>query len=146
MTSAVTIATLICFSVIAIGGWRIYTNLSGDGSGKRPKVGAYDPKTGIGRGAPGFQTNVSRIAVPAHIIARIRAGEEVSAEEITAAQEAEAKRLEKEARQAEKGGKRPVGRSSQVASSTQQPGNEWIPEGHGRASPAGGKKSKSKRG
>lgn len=92
------------------------------------------------------ETNVSRIAVPAHIIARIRAGEEVSAEEITAAQEAEARRLEKEARQAERGGKRPVGRSSQVASSTQQPGNEWIPEGHGRASPAGGKKSKSKRG
>ncbi|UZJ53944.1 hypothetical protein CBS101457_003264 [Exobasidium rhododendri] len=48
---------------------------------------AYDPKTGLGRGAPGFQTNIKRIAVPPEIIARIRAGEEVSADEITAAQD-----------------------------------------------------------
>lgn len=52
-----------------------------------PKSQAYDPKTGLGRGAPGFQTNIKRIAVPPEIIARIRAGEEVSAEEITAAQD-----------------------------------------------------------
>lgn len=48
---------------------------------------AYDPKTGLGRGAPGFQTNVRRVAVPPEIMARIRAGEDVSAEEITKAQE-----------------------------------------------------------
>ncbi|PWN33002.1 uncharacterized protein FA14DRAFT_192045 [Meira miltonrushii] len=54
---------------------------------KDPRNQAYDPKTGLGRGAPGFQTNIKRIAVPPEIIARIRAGEEVSAEEITRAQE-----------------------------------------------------------
>jgi hypothetical protein len=53
----------------------------------RPASKAYDPKTGLGRGAPGFQTNIKRIAVPPEIIARIRAGEEVSADEITAAQD-----------------------------------------------------------
>ncbi|WFD22968.1 hypothetical protein MEQU1_001652 [Malassezia equina] len=50
------------------------------------KTGAYDPRTGLGRGAPGFQTNVQRVALPAELVARIRAGEQVSAEEITAAQ------------------------------------------------------------
>ena len=61
---------------------------------RKPKSdGAYDPATGIGRGAPGFrksrltETNVKRIALPADIVARIRAGEEVSAEEITLAQQ-----------------------------------------------------------
>lgn len=60
---------------------------------RKPKsTGAYDPATGLGRGAPGFrklyltETNVKRIALPADIVARIRAGEQVSAEEITAAQ------------------------------------------------------------
>lgn len=48
---------------------------------------AYDPKTGIGKGAPGFTTNVRKVAVPPEIMARIRAGEQVSGEEITAAQE-----------------------------------------------------------
>lgn len=42
---------------------------------------------GIGRGVAGFQTSVKRVAVPPEIIARIRRGEEVSAEEITRAQE-----------------------------------------------------------
>ncbi|AYO42284.1 hypothetical protein DNF11_1334 [Malassezia restricta CBS 7877] len=50
------------------------------------KSSDYDPKTGLGRGAPGFQTNVKRVALPAELVARIRAGEQVSAEEITAAQ------------------------------------------------------------
>ena len=78
---------------------------------------AYDPKTGLGRGAPGFQTNVARVAVPAHIVARIRAGEEVSAEEITRAQE-EATRMrekqqqgeEEEEQQQKKAGKRRKGK------------------------------------
>ena len=48
---------------------------------------AYDPRTGIGRGAPGFQTNVTKVAIPPDIAARIRAGEDVSAEEITQALE-----------------------------------------------------------
>ncbi|KAN0066444.1 hypothetical protein ACQY0O_000538 [Thecaphora frezii] len=44
----------------------------------------YDPKTGIGRGAPGFQTGVKRLAVTPEIAARLRAGEQVSQEEIEA--------------------------------------------------------------
>ncbi|KAH9820688.1 hypothetical protein DFH28DRAFT_1079491 [Melampsora americana] len=42
---------------------------------------------GIGRGVAGFQTGVRRVAVPQEILDRIRRGEEVSAEEITRAQE-----------------------------------------------------------
>lgn len=80
------------------------------GRKKPPGSGAYDPKTGLGRGAPGFQTNVARIAVPAHIVARIRAGEDVSAEEITRAQDEARRAAEKEAeasaREAAKGTKR----------------------------------------
>ncbi|KDN52532.1 hypothetical protein K437DRAFT_272398 [Tilletiaria anomala UBC 951] len=58
-------------------------------SSRRNKITrqAYDPRTGIGRGAPGFQTNVAKVAIPPDIAARIRAGEDVSAEEITQALE-----------------------------------------------------------
>lgn len=79
---------------------------------RKPKsTGAYDPTTGIGRGAPGFrksrltETNVKRIALPADIVARIRAGEQVSAEEITAAQQRAA-----------------------VAQSAPKKENEWLPD------------------
>lgn len=51
-------------------------------------------QTGIGRGAPGFITNVRKVAIPSHIAARIRAGEDVSADEITEALEEEKERLE----------------------------------------------------
>lgn len=64
-----------------------------------PKSQAYDPKTGLGRGAPGFQTNIKRIAVPPEIMARIRAGEEVSADEITAAQDKMRREEQKKAEQ-----------------------------------------------
>jgi protoporphyrinogen oxidase len=67
------------------------------GGSLSPKSQAYDPKTGLGRGAPGFQTNIKRIAVPPEIMARIRAGEEVSAEEITAAQDKMRREEEKKA-------------------------------------------------
>lgn len=77
------------------------------------------------------ETSVSRIAVPAHIIARIRAGEQVSAEEITAAQEEEARRQQREA-----SGKKVKPRKS-AAPTPATPENEWIPQGHGNtASPA----------
>ena len=59
----------------------------------------YDPKTGIGKGAPGFTTNVRKVAVPPEIMARIRAGEQVSGEEITAAQE----KMKREEEKREKG-------------------------------------------
>lgn len=76
------------------------------------------------------ETNVTRIAVPAHIVARIRAGEDVSAEEITAAQEAEAKKQAKLAKS---------GKSGKPSTPRSDPANEWIPEGH---SSAQGKKGK----
>ncbi|KAF8321900.1 hypothetical protein F5887DRAFT_1117384, partial [Amanita rubescens] len=40
---------------------------------------------GIGKGAPGFQTNVKKIRITPDIAARIRRGEEVSPEEIAEA-------------------------------------------------------------
>ncbi|PFH53285.1 hypothetical protein AMATHDRAFT_137635 [Amanita thiersii Skay4041] len=40
---------------------------------------------GIGKGAPGFQTNVKKISVTPEIAARLRRGEDVSPEEITEA-------------------------------------------------------------
>ena len=88
------------------------------GAGKRGGyTGKYDPKTGLGRGAPGFrkfylplpsdwrlvsnvltvtesgnallknptETGVKRMAVTPEIAARMRAGEQVTAEEIEAA-------------------------------------------------------------
>ena len=79
---------------------------------KRGYTGKYDPKTGLGRGGPGFrkfsfamnpvfgavvltcaslkrwnattETGVKRVAVTPEIAARMRAGEQVSAEEIEA--------------------------------------------------------------
>lgn len=92
------------------------------------------------------ETNVTRIAVPAHIVARIRAGEDVSAEEITAAQEAEAKRLAKEER-AKAQGRSPRTVKSNSTATPDRDLNEWIPSGQGHgASPAGRAKSRSKRG
>jgi len=73
--------------------YRLYrTVLSSLPASSRP----YDPKTGVGRGAPGFQTGVRRVAIPPALAARIRAGEEVSAEEVTAALEEEKARLDRE--------------------------------------------------
>lgn len=62
----------------------------------RPSKNTYDPTTGIGRGAPGFQTGSSRVALPASIVARIRMGEEVGSEEITEALEEEERRRKEE--------------------------------------------------
>ncbi|BGP56138.1 hypothetical protein JCM8202_005905 [Rhodotorula sphaerocarpa] len=78
---------------VAFVGYRIYRFFAGSSSGSRQ---AYNPSTGIGRGAPGFQTGVKRVAVPPALAARIRAGEDVSAEEVTAAIEAEKERLAQE--------------------------------------------------
>ncbi|PWN24688.1 hypothetical protein BDZ90DRAFT_262909 [Jaminaea rosea] len=127
MPSSVTIALFVSLGVIAVVGYRISRGGGGRGGG----VGKYDPKTGIGRGAPGFQTNVTRIAVPAHIVARIRAGEDVSAEEITAAQEAEAKKQAKLAKS---------GKSGKPSTPRSDPANEWIPEGHSTARGTKGKR------
>ncbi|KAE8216158.1 hypothetical protein CF327_g622 [Tilletia walkeri] len=109
---------------------------------KKSGYGAYDPKTGIGRGAPGFQTGVKRVAVPAALAARIRAGEQVSPEEIEAAQ--------REAAEAAARGAT-IGTSSsfsgggggveQRRNHPVEPVNEWLPEGlQGGARKAGKKK------
>ncbi|KAJ7855888.1 hypothetical protein B0H14DRAFT_3865099 [Mycena olivaceomarginata] len=64
---------------------------------------------GIGKGAPGFQTGVRKIRVSPEIMARIRAGEDVSPDEIAAA----SARMDAEER-------------GEVPS---DPVNEWLPEG-----------------
>lgn len=85
---------MVCTLVIVAGAWFAITRVFG--VKPKPATGKYDPNTGLGRGAPGFrmcirlttaETNVRRVALPADLVARIRAGEQVSAEEITAAQE-----------------------------------------------------------
>lgn len=82
---------------VAFVGYRIYRFLlPGQGSASRR---AYNPSTGIGRGAPGFQTGVKKVAIPPELAARIRAGEDVSAEEVTAAIEAEQQRIAEEEEQ-----------------------------------------------
>ncbi|GAA5986547.1 hypothetical protein JCM11641_003670 [Rhodosporidiobolus odoratus] len=70
--------------------YRLYTSFTS------PVSKPYDPKTGLGRGAPGFQTGVRRVQIPPALAARIRAGEEVSAEEVTKALEEEKERIKKE--------------------------------------------------
>jgi hypothetical protein len=92
-------------------------------------------RTGIGRGAPGFQTSVRRIAVTPDIAARLRRGEEVSPEEIAAAQAAAAAL-------AETSTDVPVAQESRVPVDGEE--NEWLPEGLKRGSSKG--ETKSKRG
>ncbi|KAF7299166.1 hypothetical protein MIND_00865300 [Mycena indigotica] len=84
---------------------------------------------GIGKGAPGFQTSVRKVRVPPEIMERIRRGEDVSAEEVTAAMA----RMEAE----EKGNPPPSTSSKPQKSETKikpkpppaEPANEWLPEG-----------------
>ncbi|KAJ7644251.1 hypothetical protein FB45DRAFT_735553 [Roridomyces roridus] len=81
---------------------------------------------GIGKGAPGFQTNVRKIRVPPEIMERIRRGEEVTPEEITAA----SARMEAEER--EGGTPAPPAKKPQPVVETlseQEPVNEWLPQG-----------------
>ncbi|CAO1632949.1 unnamed protein product [Sympodiomycopsis kandeliae] len=141
MPSAVSISIFASLAIIGTVGYVAYSKVINGGNKRRGYTGAYDPKTGLGRGAPGFQTNVSRIAVPAHIIARIRAGEEVSAEEITAAQEEERIRQEREAKGLPP--KKSNRKSATAAVVSDQPVNEWIPQGHN--SPSSAVKNRSKR-
>ncbi|GAA5935478.1 uncharacterized protein JCM15063_001049 [Sporobolomyces koalae] len=85
--------------------YRVYRGIVAPASSRK----TYNPKTGIGRGAPGFQTGVKKVAIPPELAARIRAGEDVSAEEVTAALDAERERIRKEEEDAERiknGGKK----------------------------------------
>ncbi|KAK2465773.1 hypothetical protein APHAL10511_002317 [Amanita phalloides] len=82
---------------------------------------------GIGKGAPGFQTNVGRIRVTPDIAARIRRGEEVSPEEI-----AEASARAEKTQQQDSSGllDRPplVERIETPVESTKEKANEWLPD------------------
>lgn len=87
--------------------------------------------------------------MPAHIVARIRAGEDVSAEEITAAQHAGARRLEQEAKAQAKGQSlRNTKSASGLKVAEQSPAarfNEWIPQGHDAIVAGGAQRAKGKR-
>ncbi|KAF9041273.1 hypothetical protein BJ165DRAFT_1530016 [Panaeolus papilionaceus] len=66
---------------------------------------------GIGKGAPGFQTNVKRIAITPEIAARLKRGERVSPEEIEkASREAEERQSREKSTQKAKGSSGPLGR------------------------------------
>ncbi|KAJ3998802.1 hypothetical protein F5050DRAFT_1147213 [Lentinula boryana] len=75
---------------------------------------------GIGRGAPGFQTNVRRIRVTPEIAARIRRGEEVSPDELAAA----SAKAEADA----KGGIASSPITETRTTPTTEPVNEWLPQ------------------
>jgi hypothetical protein len=90
------------------------------------KAPTYDAKTGLGRGAPGFLTGSKQVRLPVEIAARIRLGEEVTAEEITEAlrvqkeiEEEEARREKERLEREQRGIKRvPVGVDT-----------DWLPAG-----------------
>ncbi|KAJ7579254.1 hypothetical protein C8J56DRAFT_965235 [Mycena floridula] len=78
---------------------------------------------GIGKGAPGFQTNVRKLRVTPEIAARLRRGEQVSPEEIAAA-----------AREAELNPPEPLPPRQPLVEIVEKPRessppvNEWLPE------------------
>ncbi|KAJ7707133.1 hypothetical protein B0H16DRAFT_1824437 [Mycena metata] len=97
---------------------------------------------GIGKGAPGFQTNVRKVRIPPDLMRRIRAGEDVSPDEIAAA----SARMEREER--EQGSSEPQRTAreerrdiierddrpktnpvAQDSPASADPVNEWLPEG-----------------
>ncbi|KAF9265329.1 hypothetical protein L218DRAFT_860551, partial [Marasmius fiardii PR-910] len=85
---------------------------------------AYQLKVhGIGKGAPGFQTNVRRIRVTPEIAARIKRGEEVSPEEIAAAS-ALAEQQENQSDPPKQDSPKPTIQEPAASSSA----NEWLPE------------------
>ncbi|KAG6831330.1 hypothetical protein H0H92_011245 [Tricholoma furcatifolium] len=82
---------------------------------------------GIGKGAPGFQTNVRRVRVTPEIAERIRRGEDVSPEEIArAAAKAEAEESEAPAYNSLAG--RGVVEEVQLGETQSSNTNEWLPE------------------
>ncbi|PPR04141.1 hypothetical protein CVT24_010707 [Panaeolus cyanescens] len=65
---------------------------------------------GIGKGAPGFQTNVKRIAITPEIAARLKKGEKVTPEEIEKASREAEEREKAGGMGLKSGGSGPVGR------------------------------------
>ncbi|KAJ7071854.1 hypothetical protein B0H15DRAFT_85354 [Mycena belliarum] len=90
---------------------------------------------GIGKGAPGFQTNVRKIRVPPELMARIRRGEDVSPDEIAAA----SARMEAEERDGPQASPEPLPQPKKTdaklkskpvtTEQNSEPVNEWLPEG-----------------
>ncbi|BGP32999.1 hypothetical protein JCM10296v2_004788 [Rhodotorula toruloides] len=101
--------------------YRFYVRLTTITPSQRP----YDPKTGIGRGAPGFQTGVRKVAIPKDLMERIKRGEEVSAEEITTGIERERERLEREERSSASAG----GEEAERRRLPETVDEEWLPAG-----------------
>ncbi|KAJ8515362.1 hypothetical protein ONZ45_g7196 [Pleurotus djamor] len=86
-------------------------------------------KYGIGRGAPGFQTNVRKVQITPEIAARLRRGEEVSAEEITAAiAKAEENRRLGIDENTTSGSPASTPEPPTRTSVKEEPVNEWLPE------------------
>ncbi|KAF8636222.1 hypothetical protein AX17_003708 [Amanita inopinata Kibby_2008] len=80
---------------------------------------------GIGKGAPGFQTNVKRIRITPDIAARLRRGEEVSPEEIAGASARAEKMFESDS---EKAGASMGGETAVEKPASEENVNEWLPE------------------
>ncbi|KAG7088739.1 hypothetical protein E1B28_012707 [Marasmius oreades] len=79
---------------------------------------------GIGKGAPGFQTNVRRVRITPEIAARIRRGEEVSPDEIAAASAlAGQQEIQSDGPRQES-----IKPTIQESVSISTPANEWLPE------------------
>lgn len=107
-------------------------------------------KTGFGKGAPGFMTNVKKVAITPELAERLRRGEEVTPEEIAAAQEEAARNpsvtlrrreiIERDDRPGattDESEREPDTRGGKKARRAVEPAeaseNEWIPQGHSRA-------------
>ncbi|KAJ7645505.1 hypothetical protein DFH06DRAFT_1211544 [Mycena polygramma] len=86
---------------------------------------------GIGKGAPGFQTNVRRIRVTPEIKARLMRGEEVSPDEIAAASaRMDAEERNDSAPEPLVQPKKAETKSNPVPKEPpSEPVNEWLPEG-----------------
>ncbi|KIY69319.1 hypothetical protein CYLTODRAFT_372904 [Cylindrobasidium torrendii FP15055 ss-10] len=77
--------------------------------------------TGIGKGAPGFQTNVRRVRVTADVAARIQRGEQVSPDEIAASIARAQREDESAANSTSTSAKSPP-------TPPPEPENEWLPQ------------------
>ncbi|KAG8747579.1 hypothetical protein FRC12_014036 [Ceratobasidium sp. 428] len=104
-------------------------------------------KTGFGKGAPGFMTNVRKVAITPELAERLRRGEEVTPEEIAAAQAEAAKNptvtirrrdiVERDDRlgTTDDSDREPDtrgGKKARRAGGAEASENEWMPQGHTR--------------
>ena len=118
------IPPIIFFAVpLTLASYRIYTYLF-----PSSPPNTYDPTTGLGRGAPGFQTGSRKVSLPLHIAARIRLGEEVTADEVTEALALERERLEREERDEEERRERER-RGVKTMKVPETVDEEWLPKG-----------------